>query len=65
MLLPKDAPDVSGLQIDARYTPAQKVSGDYYDVFELSGGRLGVVVADVSGKTFSSVISCKSTAPAI
>jgi sigma-B regulation protein RsbU (phosphoserine phosphatase) len=50
MLLPKEAPQIAGLDIDARYTPAQKVSGDFYDLFALPGNRLGVAVADVSGK---------------
>ena len=50
MLLPKEAPQIAGLDIDARYTPAQKVSGDFYDLFVLPGNRLGVAVADVSGK---------------
>jgi sigma-B regulation protein RsbU (phosphoserine phosphatase) len=50
MLLPKAPPRIPGLDIDARYTPAQKVSGDFYDLFALPGNRLGVAVADVSGK---------------
>ncbi len=50
MLLPKEPPQMGGLDIDARYTPAQKVSGDFYDLFPLSPTRLGVAVADVSGK---------------
>ena len=50
MLLPKEPPRLAGLDIDARYTPAQKVSGDFYDLFPLSETRLGVAVADVSGK---------------
>lgn len=50
MLLPKEPPKMDGLDIDARYTPAQKVSGDFYDLFPLSPTRLGVAVADVSGK---------------
>jgi sigma-B regulation protein RsbU (phosphoserine phosphatase) len=50
MLLPKAPPQMEGLDIDARYTPAQKVSGDFYDLFALSDTRLGVAVADVSGK---------------
>ncbi len=50
MLLPRTAPDVPGLDVDARYMPAQKVGGDLYDLIVLSGGRMGVAVADVSGK---------------
>ncbi len=50
MLLPREAPRLGGLDLDARYLPAQKVSGDFYDLFALSETRLGVAVADVSGK---------------
>lgn len=50
MLLPKEPPRLRGLDTDARYTPAQKVGGDLYDLFALSETKLGVVVADVSGK---------------
>ncbi len=50
MLLPEEAATIHGLDLDARYKPAQKVGGDLYDIFPLSETRLGVVVADVSGK---------------
>lgn len=53
MLLPREMPLVPGLEIDARYMAAQKVGGDFYDVFPLEGGQLGVAVADVSGKGIS------------
>lgn len=53
MLLPREMPLMPGLEIDARYMTAQKVGGDFYDVFPLEGGRLGLVVADVSGKGIS------------
>lgn len=53
MLLPREMPLMPGLEIDARYMTAQKVGGDFYDVFPLEGGRLGVAVADVSGKGIS------------
>lgn len=50
MLLPREATNVPGIDIDARYLPAQRVGGDLYDIFALPGSRLGVAVADVSGK---------------
>jgi sigma-B regulation protein RsbU (phosphoserine phosphatase) len=50
MLLPREKPQMPGLELDARYTPAQRVGGDLYDFFSLSESRLGIVVADVSGK---------------
>ena len=50
MLLPRETPTLAGLELDARYTPAQRVGGDLYDFFPLSESRLGIVVADVSGK---------------
>lgn len=50
MLLPRGMPNLAGIELDARYTPAQRVGGDLYDFFPLSETRLGIVVADVSGK---------------
>lgn len=63
MLLPRAMPDVPGLDLDARYLAAQKVSGDLYDVFELGYGRVGLAVADVSGKGISASLlmaSCRA-----
>ncbi|MBA4138458.1 MAG: protein serine phosphatase [Opitutus sp.] len=53
MLLPQEMPVVPGLELDARYLAAQKVGGDFYDVIRLDEHRLGVAVADVSGKGVS------------
>lgn len=50
MLLPQHTATIPGLAIDSRYAAAQKIGGDLYDIFPLSESRLGVVVADVSGK---------------
>jgi phosphoserine phosphatase RsbU/P len=50
MLLPRETLRFDGLEVNARYSPAQQVSGDLYDLFPLSPTRLGVAVADVSGK---------------
>jgi PAS domain S-box-containing protein len=50
--LPDVLPEVPGLGIAAIYRPASKVQpigGDWYDAFLLPDGRLGAVIADVSG----------------
>lgn len=49
-LIPKKIPKYSGIEISAYYNSAKEVGGDYYDFFDLDEKRLGIVVADVSGK---------------
>jgi predicted ester cyclase len=48
--LPKEVPTLEGWQISPFYQPAREVGGDFYDFHLLSGGRLGVVVGDATGK---------------
>ena len=47
--LPKTVPDLPGWQIAAFYRAAAEVGGDFYDFIELSEGRVGLVVGDVTG----------------
>lgn len=49
-LLPKELPSIPGWQVDAFYRPARAVGGDFYDFIELGGGRLGVIIGDVTDK---------------
>jgi sigma-B regulation protein RsbU (phosphoserine phosphatase) len=49
-LLPKAPPQGASFQIAAFSHPSRQVGGDYYDFFELAVNRLGMVIADVSGK---------------
>ena len=39
-----------GWEITAFFKPARQVAGDFYDVFELPGDRIGLVIADVCDK---------------
>ncbi len=48
-LLPRDLPRVPGLELAAYYRTSRWAGGDYYDFFPLPEGRLGVLIADVSG----------------
>lgn len=48
--LPRRIPEIGGFTFSARYDPAYEVGGDFYDFIALPDERVGVVVADVSGK---------------
>ncbi len=48
-LLPAGVPAVAGLDVAAHYRTANTAGGDYYDFFPLPDGKLGVLIADVSG----------------
>jgi sigma-B regulation protein RsbU (phosphoserine phosphatase) len=69
-LIPLQTPQITGWEFAASWKPAREVSGDYYD-FIRNKDRLGIVIADVSGKgmpaalfmaSVRSVIRAKSTA---
>jgi serine phosphatase RsbU (regulator of sigma subunit) len=49
-LFPKVLPQIAGLDYAGVCRPARGVSGDYYDFLPLSDGKLGLLLADVSGK---------------
>ncbi len=44
---------VEGIEFGSLYrsaTEAAKIGGDFYDIFELGRGKIGIVIGDVSGK---------------
>ncbi len=49
-LLPKGPVNVPGYEFGMVFRPARTVSGDFYDFIPLSDGKLGIAVADASGK---------------
>ncbi len=49
-LLPAAPPSIEGLDVAVRYLPAEgDLGGDWYDVFVLPSGRVGLVMGDVEG----------------
>jgi sigma-B regulation protein RsbU (phosphoserine phosphatase) len=49
-LFPRQGIAFQDVAYAGRCAPAREVSGDYYDFLDLGPGRLGIVLADVSGK---------------
>lgn len=47
--LPKQLPELPGWQVAAFYRAAAEVGGDFYDFIELSDGKVGLVIGDVTG----------------
>ncbi len=55
-LLPRQMPEIPGLQLAGRSAPCRSVGGDYFDFFSLPDGRLAFLVADVAGKGLSAAL---------
>ena len=49
-MLPVAAPNIPGFSIAGLCRPARECGGDLYDFIQMPDGKLGIVVADVSGK---------------
>jgi serine phosphatase RsbU (regulator of sigma subunit) len=49
-LFPRQSPQVEGYSLAALCQPARETGGDFFDFIELNEGRLGIIIADVSGK---------------
>jgi sigma-B regulation protein RsbU (phosphoserine phosphatase) len=55
-LFPQEMPKLDGVSIAGACRAALGVGGDYYDVFRLEDGRLGLAIGDVSGKGISAAL---------
>ena len=49
-ILPTEFPKSEHYEVFASMTPAKEVGGDFFDIFQLENGNIGLAIADVSGK---------------
>ena len=54
--LPDEIPQPDGWTIEAHFQAAREVAGDFYDVFKIGKGRLGLMVGDVTDKGVGSAM---------
>ena len=55
-LLPQGSFAMAGITLAAHCEPAREVGGDYYDFLPIDEHRLGILIADVSGKGTSAAL---------
>jgi sigma-B regulation protein RsbU (phosphoserine phosphatase) len=55
-LLPQQAPSLKTLDCSGNCIQTRAVGGDYYDFLDFGSGRLGLVLADISGKGMSAAL---------
>jgi serine phosphatase RsbU (regulator of sigma subunit) len=55
-MLPGSCPQGQHFEIACAYLSAKEVGGDYYDFIEYGDGKLGILVADVSGKSLPGML---------
>ncbi|HEY6401267.1 MAG TPA: SpoIIE family protein phosphatase, partial [Blastocatellia bacterium] len=56
-LMPERLPSLPNFSIAACCHPAHEVGGDFYDVFELDGDKLGILIAEGGGNGLGSALS--------
>jgi phosphoserine phosphatase RsbU/P len=64
-LLPKETPLCAELDIAGRNVPCLEVGGDYYDFIPVDDCRMGIAIADVSGKGVSASLLMASLRAAL
>lgn len=55
-ILPDVLPSAEGYDFGGRILPARQVGGDFYDVFDLGDGKIGILIGDVADKGIPSAI---------
>jgi len=63
--LPKDAPKSESFEIAGANVPCYQVGGDYYDFIDIDPERIGITIADVSGKGVSASLLMASLRAAL
>jgi len=48
-ILPEQMPQLTGLQVAAKYVPMSEVAGDFYEFLVMDQHRIGLLISDVSG----------------
>ena len=55
-LLPAESLKVGRLVLAGHNEPSEAVGGDYFDYFDLGGGKIGLIIADVTGHGLSAAL---------
>lgn len=63
--LPKENPKSKGFEIAGSNVPCYQVGGDYYDFIDIDPDRIGIAIADVSGKGVSASLLMASLRAAL
>lgn len=63
--LPKENPKSKGFEIAGANVPCYQVGGDYYDFIDIDPERIGITIADVSGKGVSASLLMASLRAAL
>jgi serine phosphatase RsbU (regulator of sigma subunit) len=63
--LPKKSPECENFEVAGSNIPCNQVGGDYYDFIDIDSCRLGITVADVSGKGVSASLLMASVRAAL
>jgi sigma-B regulation protein RsbU (phosphoserine phosphatase) len=60
-LLPERSPAIKGLDLAGFSKPAREVGGDFFDYLLLADGKIGIALADVSGKGLKAAMNAVLT----
>jgi serine phosphatase RsbU (regulator of sigma subunit) len=65
LFLPLNGPPIPGFDIAAMMHPARGVGGDYYDYIPLPDNKLGLIIADVTGKGVAAALLMAAASAAV